>query len=378
LASSLVVAVVNYRDIIYAKNSELATRQEEIQNLNERNSQLQSWLNSNVTKLGNEIAELQSEISRNTDLINNYEEQITGLEEQTHTLDAEIYKLNFQVDDLENAIIEYTEMLNLNRKQLRTLVFHVCEKDWIQVPDINATYNLLVDFFGGQYNILLLPEYHEQQNWTQKLDWLNASFGGPDGIPIMLEVFGGGGGTKPTPMLSISEIEDAIAVANVKYLRIFEVISWHMENNQTFPVDYINEVLEFAQANYVKVFWTEWKNDLPPKYEVFQAIQNYIQGYENIVTVSFSTNSGELEPGAGFLQLDGMFKRWGASIQSWYWNTQHGENPEDMPASLLVQHTLIASYVGAELIQFEPYWYFFDEDGQPTENLILLQNMLVW
>jgi hypothetical protein len=172
-------------------------------------------------------------------------------------------------------------------------------------------------------------------------------------------------------------MEAALAFANVKYLRIFEAISWHMENNQTFPVEYVKQVLEFARNNYLKVFWSEWKNDFPPDIEVFQAIKEYIAGYEDIVTVSFSTNSGDLEPGEGFLQLVDMFEHRGASVQSWYWNTYYGEDPVEMPASLFVQHTLIAIYVGAELIQFEPYWYFFFDNGQPTENLILLHDMLV-
>jgi archaellum component FlaC len=379
LAFTFVVVVVNYRAIIYAKNSELATRKDENQNLTDKNNQLQSWLSANITAFSTQITELERHISDDKEQIRylqgrvvDFSAQVTKLENQISSgqiqiaegqaqindFQDQIKNLNSQIENitiqdavLEGKISEYTQMFNMEKIQLNTLVFHVCEKDWVHVPDVNATYNYLVDLFGGQYNVILLPEYQDGGNWTQTLNWLNASFGGPDGIPIMLQVFAGGNGTTPTPMLSINDMEDALSVANVKYLRIFEVISWHMENNQTFPVEYVNQVLEFARNNYLKIFWSEWKNDLPPEIEVFQAIKEYIAGYEDIVTVSFGTNSGNLEPGEGFLQLVDMFEHWGASVQSWYWNTHYSEDPADMPASLFVQQTLIAIYVGAELIQ---------------------------
>jgi hypothetical protein len=48
-----------------------------------------------------------------------------------------------------------------------------------------------------------------------------------------------------------------------------------------------------------------------------------------------------------------------------------------MPISLLVQHTLAAKNIGAEIIQFEPYGYFFNiEDGEVTEELEVLLTML--
>jgi cell division protein FtsL len=448
LASSLIITVINYRAIIYAKNNEIVTLEDENQNLTEEKGQLQSWLDANMTEKDQLqswldanmtekgqlqswldanmtekgqlqswldanmtekgqlqswldanmtekdqlqswldanitaysalITELEKQISEREIQIAEAEAQINDFENQIQDLNSQIENLTIHDNFLEGKIAEYTKMFNMEKIQLQTLVFHVCIKDWIQIPDVNAIYNYLVDLFGGQYDVLLVPEYQDGGNWTQTLNWLNASFGGPDGIPIMLQVFEGGNGTSPTPMLSISDVEDALTVANVRYLRIFEAISWHMENNQTFPVEYINQVLEFARNNYLKVFWSEWKNDLPPDIEVFQAIKEYIAGYEDIVIVSFGTNSSDLEPGEGFLQLVDMFEHWGASVQSWYWNTQYSEDPADMPPSLFVQHTLIAIYVGAELIQFEPYWYLFDSEGQPTENLMLLHDMLVW
>ena len=207
-------------------------------------------------------------------------------------------------------------------------------------------------------------------NWTQELAWISSNFGGPQGIPIMLDVFGGGDGSTPTPMLSINDISAAMAVCNVQSIRIAEVVSWHIEHQQPLPTAYITDLLAFARAHNLKVFWTEWKAN------TFGMVQTSIQGYEDIVTVSFSTNSQDLEPLDGFLYLNGMFTHWGASVQAWYWETHYNASLMDMPASLLLEHAVAAKSVGAEVIQFEPYWYFFD-NGQANNNLKLLENNLI-
>jgi hypothetical protein len=46
-----------------------------------------------------------------------------------------------------------------------------------------------------------------------------------------------------------------------------------------------------------------------------------------------------------------------------------------MPASLFVQHALEAGNMGAEILQFEPYWYLFD-NGEPNDNLKMLMAAL--
>jgi hypothetical protein len=51
------------------------------------------------------------------------------------------------------------------------------------------------------------------------------------------------------------------------------------------------------------------------------------------------------------------------------------KNPMDMPVSVLLQHTLEARNMGAELVEFEPYWYFYT-NGQPNQNLKQLQTLL--
>ena len=93
------------------------------------------------------------------------------------------------------------------------------------------------------------------------------------------------------------------------------------------------------------------------------------------MTVSFSTNSGDVEPAEGFMQISQTFQHWGGSIQAWYWETRYNSSLMDMPASLLIEHALFAKSLGAEVIEFEPYWYFFD-NGEPNENLKLLETIL--
>ena len=70
----------------------------------------------------------------------------------------------------------------------------------------------------------------------------------------MLDVFGGGDGASPIPMLSVNDISAAMAVCNIQYLRIAEVVSWHIEHQQPLPTTYITDLLTFAQTHNLKVF----------------------------------------------------------------------------------------------------------------------------
>jgi hypothetical protein len=219
------------------------------------------------------------------------------------------------------------------------------------------------------YNILLEPEYKGNENWTEALAWLTANFGGQHGIPIMLDVFGGGISETPTPQLSMDDISAAMAASNVQWIAINEVVSWHIEHGLPFPTGYVIAILNFCKEHNLKVFWNEWKAD------TFKAIQTYIAGFEDIVTVSFSTNSGDLEPADGFMLISTMFRHWGGSVQAWYWTTRYGSDTLNMPISLLIQHALSAKNIGAEVLRFEPYWYFFD-NGEAKESLKLLEIML--
>jgi len=317
LAVGLVVAIVNYTSIIISLNSQVSSKDSQIQTLTSQKNQLQTWLNSNVTSLNSQISSLNS--------------TVTTLQSQVSAL---------------------TAIINMSKsKNLKTLVFHVEESyTGHHIPDVNYTYNQILALDNNMHNVLLDPEYEGNRNWTETLAWLTANFGGQHGIPIMLAVFGGGPHDYPVPKLSTNDILAAMAVCDV---------------------DYVTTILNFCREHNLKLFWSEWKVD-----SVFQTIQTYIVGFEDVVTVAFSTNSGDLEPADGFMLVSTMFQHWGGSVQAWYWATRYGwVNPLNMPISLLIQHALSAKNMGAEILQFEPYWYFFD-NGEVKENLKLLEIML--
>jgi hypothetical protein len=196
----------------------------------------------------------------------------------------------------------------------------------------------------------------------------------------MLTVFEGGPyHDHPVVQLTTEQISQVMAVCNVKWLRFFEVVSWYMENEQPFPTDYVTGILNFCVTHNLKLFWTEYKVD-----HVFQDIQTYIAGFEDTVTVGFSTNSAEFEPVDGFNHVKSLFTHWGGSVQSWYWETRHRlpeysavNDPQNMPISWLIQHACLCRNMGAELIQFEPYWYFFGyTDGMARDSLKTLHYYL--
>ena len=331
---------------IASLNLEIEDKNLQIENITNQKNQIQYWLNANITS--------------SQKIINEIQDQLTEANQNISTLTNEKTDLGDQIEKFESV-------LTFNTSKLETLVFHVCEKDFVNNTDVNSTYNQLLSYNNDTYEIVLFPEYREHQNLTAELEWISDNFQGPQGIPIMLEVFGSNEGDEPITRFYPENITNALEICNVKYLRFAEVISWHMEHMETFPETYVQSILEYAKENNLKIFWTEWKMDhLQSSVEVFTKIQTLIQGYEDIVTVSFSTNSGEAEPYEGFLVLNETFTHWGASIQPWYWDTRYEEDLENMPLSLLTAHALVAKSTGAEIIQFEPYWYFFDCDKEDT------------
>lgn len=363
LTIGLVGAITNYTTAINT-----LTNQESI--INNLNSQLNTK-NAQITNLTSQVNALNSQISTLQSQTSSHKSTITNLQAQVMSANSKINSLSSTITILQNQLNNLTTQSNTTDSKLQTIVFHVCEKgegyEWGHLPDANATYNQILAL-NNKYDVLLLPEYQGNINWTEELDWITANFGGKQGIPIMIDVFGGGNNSNPTPMLSTYDISLAMAISNVQYLRFAEVISWHMEHPElAFPVDYVKSILDFCRANYLKLFWTEWK------IETFQTLQNYIKGYEDIVTVSFSTNSGDVEPSEGFMQISQTFQHWGGSIQAWYWETRYNSSLMDMPASLLAEHALFAKSMGAEALEFEPYWYFFD-NGQANQNLKLLES----
>lgn len=397
--SSLKATITEKDDTISSLTSQIVNQTSQNQALANQNSELQTWLNGNISDFNAQIGALQnqtttlmSQIETLQDNASSLNSQISILQNQAqidqstiNNLQSQIANTNSQVDYLSSAnnnlqikVEDLTSIINMSKIQLQTLAFHVCEKGddfaW-KLPNVAETYEQIAALNNGTYEILLLPEYKSHLNWTEELCWLAANFGGKEGIPIMLDVFTSTENSTAVTQLSIENISQAMAVCNVQYVRIFEAISWHMEHGQHFPADYVKDLLGFCKTNGLKVFWSEWKTDNLPDVKTFTDIQSYIAGYEDIVTVSFGTNSHEAQPPDGFLYLQPMFKHWGASVQAWHADTYLDCDPLDMPPYLLVQHALSAKQIGAEIIQFEPYWYFFN-NGQANENLTLLLTML--
>ena len=246
LAISLVGAIADYTSIISVKDSTIASKDSAINNLNSQitsinsqisskdsqietltsqKDQLQTWLNGNVTSLNAQITDLQSQASSDKSTIANLQGRVASANSQISSLSSTVTALQSQVNDL-------TAIINMSKSSLQILVFHVCEKGegytWGRIPDVNSTYNQILSLNNNTYNVLLLPEYKGNKNWIEELSWLTVNFGGQQGIPIMLDVFGGGDGSTPTPMLSTSDISAAMAACNVQYLRFSEVVSWYM------------------------------------------------------------------------------------------------------------------------------------------------------
>jgi uncharacterized coiled-coil protein SlyX len=361
LIAGFVGLITNYTSSISTKDDTLAAQQASIDDLNQQltdqNNQLQQ-LNSTISALNQQLQDVQNQTTP--------QPTATPQIDNTANLNAQIATLQSQVAAQQATIDSLNGIINKAKDTQPTYVFHVCEKgdgySWGRLPNAASTYNQILSLDNNKHNIWLLPEYKGHQNWTEELAWITSNFGGKNGIPIMLDVFGGGDGATPLPMLSTSQISQAMAVANVKSLRFAEVMSWYEEHSQTIPADYVANILAFCRSNNLQLFWTEWKTD------GFPAIQNMTRGYDDIVTVSFSTNSNDLEPTDGFLYLKETFPQWGASIQAWYWTTHQNQDLMNMPPSLMLEQTSSAVSLGAKTIQFEPYWYLFD-NGTPNNNL---------
>jgi predicted nucleic acid-binding Zn-ribbon protein len=374
--TALNAKIMSLQNQVNSSNSQIATLQSEVNYLDSQIMSLQNQVsinNSTITNLQGQDSSLNSRIATLQDQSSFDKSTIFTLQNQVSSANSQLSSLNSTVAILQNQVNDLNAINNMNKPKLQTLVFHVCEKEeeWCQLPNVSSTYSQIQSLNNNTYNIVLLPEYKANKNWTEELSWLRGNFGGQQGIPVMLFAFGGGEAVDEAiiPQLSIDNISEAIAACNVKYLRFAEVTSWYIEHNQSFPTAYVKSVLDLCRANGLKVFWTEWKN------ETFSTVQTSIKGYEDIVTVSFSTNSEFVEPAVGFMQLSQMFQHWGGSVQAWYWEERYNTTLQNMPPLLLVEQALFAKQIGAEIIQFEPYWYFFD-NGIPNENLNRLMTIL--
>lgn len=314
---------------------------------------------------------LQTTVNNMTDALTN---ATNNAREQSLTIDnltRENEDLRNQLDAANNMTKLLMEAINGDSAgNLKTIVVHVSEKgegyEWGHTP--NATYVYSQIRNQTTYDVLLLPEFEGNLNWSATYAWLLNNF---TNIPIILPVFEGGGDLKPNLQLTLDEIEQATTTCNVKMVRLCEIISWYMGKSQSVPIDYIRDVLTFCRQHRLRVLWSEWKisND------AFQIWQNNIAGFEDIVTVAYQTNNEYDEPIVGYLKVKDVFLHWGASVQPWYWTDRYNVEPTNMPISLLIQHAITAKNLGAEMLQIEPYWYFFD-NGEPKSEFNTLMMMV--
>ena len=340
--------------------------------MKQKDSEIEN-LTSTIDNKNSQISDLQDKIANDNTTINSLNAQVTDLQNQVTSTYNQISSSTSQTTTLQNQVNDLTEIINTTMSsKLRTLIFHVCEKGagytWGHLPNVNYTYNQILKLNNGMYDVLLLPEYEGDQNWTETFAWLKQNFAG---IPIVLSVFEGGFNNSPNRQLTVDQISEAVASLNVRELRIGEIVSWYMSRLSAFPADYVRGLLNFTRAHGLKMQWSEWEVD----YGVFQRIKGYIAGFEDIVTVTFQTNNKQVEPWDGFLSASGMFQHWGGSVQSWYWQERGYGSESDMPTSVLLEHTLAGKKLGAEILEFEPYWYLFD-NGEPRENLQILMTVL--
>jgi hypothetical protein len=64
-------------------------------------------------------------------------------------------------------------------------------------------------------------------------------------------------------------------------------------------------------------------------------------------------------------------------VQAWYAVDNLGlPDVMDMPPQLMVLHAIEAVNLGAKVLQFEPYWYFFDNFDRPYPVMEMLETML--
>jgi len=377
IAVGFVSVFVGFSDALEQKSLEIQDLEGTIGDKNDEISGLQVKVASDAAVISaqNEtISQLQGQFDSSSRQIESLEAQVGEIRDELSVANSQISSLTSSVTSLQQEVERLNGVIAALNKpsNVETLVFHVCEKGegyiWGRLPNANYTYSQVLKLNNGTYEVLLLPEYKGNLNWTETFAWLKSNF---SGIPISLSIFEGGPNEAPNLRLAVAEIWDAVSALDVRELRIGEIVSWHIEHGLPFPVDWVRGVLSFARLADLRVVWSEWKvGD-----NVFRQVSTYIDGFEDIVTVAFQTNSGDLEPANGFELVNDLFPHWGGSIQSWYWDTRKLGNETAMPATLFMQHALEAGNMGAESLQFEPYWYLF-ENGEPNENLKTLMATL--
>lgn len=251
---------------------------------------------------------------------------------------------------------------------------HIVEKganyDFGHCPDPNYTYELTKACFPGK-EVWVIPEYEGNLNFAERLEWLRNNFAN---IFVVIDVFEGGSDRLPNPnvMLSLEELEQIMEVTNVMGIRFPEVTSWKM--NATAPdivsTAWIHSMFDFAISRNLTIFWSEWKLGS----DVDALTKPILAGYEDKIIYLCQTNNQFQHPLIGYSLAEGS-PRWGASVQSWWTDEQNGRH-DDLPLEYVAQYARLARNMGAEIIQLEPYWYFFDNNGEPLATLHAISSII--
>jgi hypothetical protein len=238
-------------------------------------------------------------------------------------------------------------------------------------PDPRYTYELTKAGFAGK-EVWVIPEYDGNLNLTKRMEWFAENF---TGIPVVIDVFEGGNNTSPNVMLTIADLEQIMSVANVTAIRFPEVISWYMSANETSPVDFpnmyvwVHDMMDFALNKNLKIYWSEWKlGD-----DIEELTNETLAGYEDKITYLYQTNNQYQHPLIGYSYAHEL-PHWGASVQSWYVDDQD-EDIWDLPVDIVAKYAMLARNMGAETIEFEPYWYFI-EYGVPLEPIQIMWSII--
>jgi hypothetical protein len=339
LSLSLVYQNIHYTGIVAGKDKDIADLHG-----------IESSLTKERDELRSDIVDLNGSLQTYYSLTREQAERITELEKYA--------------DELRDTIVGGDDVA------LKTIVFHWSEKgptsNFGRSFNMSYVYDQLMNF--SKYPMLFLPEYEGNKNWTETYAWLLENFADK---PIVLSTWEGGDSNEPIVMRGITQISQAYQTLDVRMLRIAEPLSYYMYWNQTFPEGYFREVLSYAKSQNLKVLWSEWKRGQ----DVYPNVTEIIKGFEDTVIFTYQTNDQYSEPVDGYLEAASTFEHWGASVQAWYWETHGKGQLMDMSPILMVQHALQAINCGAEVIQFEPYWYFFDNYGEPYPIVDLLKTV---
>jgi len=226
------------------------------------------------------------------------------------------------------------------------------------------TYGWVKAAFAGK-EVYVIPQYNNNLNLTERMAWLAENF---TGIPVVIDAFEGGENTSPNVMLNITELEQVMNIANVTAIRFPEVISWYMGAKHPIPTEWIHSMMDFALSKNLTIYWSEWKlgSDI-------EALTNAtLVGYEDKITYLYQTNNQYQTQMIGYSYAH-EFLHWGVSVQSWH--VTPNSTRSDLNVTEVAEYLMLARNMGAEVIEFEPYSYFF-KNGDPLEPMQRMRSII--